>query len=118
MGETQGDEDHRLFLPLAGPAMVQFLRMAAAISLAGRPAQEKIGSFWPLTRVLRPSMAEKPVSMNSSGRARLVGLIGSPVIRRPLFGQRGGSPSDGQEGAVEDPVQHMRRQGRLLDLDR
>ena len=41
--------------------------------VANSPAQEKIGSFCPLTRVLRASMAAMPVSMNSSGRARATG---------------------------------------------
>ena len=34
---------------------------------SGRPKPEKIGSFWPRTSVLRPSIAETPVSMNSVG---------------------------------------------------
>ena len=33
----------------------------------GRPEAEKIGSFWPRTRVFSPSMAETPVWMNSLG---------------------------------------------------
>ena len=32
----------------------------AARALAGKPAPEKIGSFWPRTNVMRPSMAETP----------------------------------------------------------
>ena len=33
----------------------------------GRPLAEKMGSFWPRTRVFSPSMAETPVWMNSWG---------------------------------------------------
>jgi hypothetical protein len=39
----------------------------AARRLWGRPEPEKIGSFWPRTRLLRPSMVEMPVWMNSRG---------------------------------------------------
>ncbi len=35
--------------------------------LWGRPEPEKMGSFCPRTRELRPSMAEMPVWMNSRG---------------------------------------------------
>ncbi len=33
----------------------------------GRPAPEKIGSFWPRTRVFSPSTAEIPVTITSCG---------------------------------------------------
>ena len=41
-----------------------YLRASAA---CGRPEQENMGSFWPRTRVFRPSIVETPVCMNSAG---------------------------------------------------
>ena len=38
-----------------------------ALAQCGRPEPEKIGSFWPRTRVFSPSMVEMPVWMNSLG---------------------------------------------------
>jgi flagellar hook assembly protein FlgD len=60
-------------------------------SEAGRPASVNTGSFCPLTRVLKQSMAEMPVSMNSSGLSRATGLIGHPVTGT-FMRARGGSP--------------------------
>ncbi len=42
----------------------------SATSLWGRPELEKIGSFWPRTRVFVPSMVDIPVWMKSAGDAR------------------------------------------------
>ena len=39
----------------------------AARAAWGRPEPEKMGSFWPRTRVFSPSMVEMPVWMNSLG---------------------------------------------------
>ena len=52
--------------------------ICAASSLCGRPEPEKIGSFWPRTSGLSPSIEETPVWMKSSGKSRLTGLIGAP----------------------------------------
>ncbi len=41
--------------------------ICAASSAWGSPDMENTGSFWPRTRVLRPSIAETPVWMNSLG---------------------------------------------------
>ena len=41
--------------------------ICAASAAWGRPEPEKIGSFWPRTRVFRPSIVETPVWMNSAG---------------------------------------------------
>ncbi len=54
----------------------------AARLFAGSPAPEKIGSFWPRTSVMSPSIAETPVSMNWSGWARVIGLSGRPLTWR------------------------------------
>src|SRR6059036_3384478 len=53
-----------------------------ATSLCGSPAPENSGSFWPRTSVLRPSMVEMPVWMNSAGCSREYGLIAAPVPLR------------------------------------
>ena len=63
--------------------------------LAGSPAPEKIGSFCPRTRVLRPSIAEIPVWIKSDGSAREQGLIGLPTIVRRSAGTTGGASSIG-----------------------
>ena len=108
VGEPERHEHHDE-VSAARPAG-RFCRMAAATSLDGRPAQEKIGSFCPLTSVLRPSMAVNPVSMNSSGRARAVGFMGEPVTGAHCSGMNMGRAVDGQKGAVEDPADHIRGQ--------
>ena len=59
----------------------------------GRPLTEKIGSFWPRTRVFRPSMAEMPVCMNSAGVVARRRVNGRTVhiqsaFRRSLRGHR------------------------------
>ncbi len=55
----------------AKPSPVPSTRACRAICAAtrpcGRPAPEKIGSFWPRTRVFMPSMVLTPVWMNSFG---------------------------------------------------
>ncbi len=66
-----------------------------AMSLWGRPDAEKMGSFWPLTRVFMPSMAEMPVWMNSAGDSRLKGLMAAPMMSRRFSGTMGGPPSRG-----------------------
>ena len=53
---------------LLSPSSTFACRAICAASCAcGRPEPEKIGSFCPRTRVLRPSMLEMPVWMNSLG---------------------------------------------------
>ena len=41
--------------------------ICAASAAWGRPEPEKIGSFWPRTRVFSPSIVDTPVWMNSAG---------------------------------------------------
>ena len=79
----------------ASPRTFACRAICAAISLAGRPAPEKIGSFWPRTSVFITSMVEMPVWMNSAGFARATGLIGAPRIGRRFSGMIGGRPSIG-----------------------
>ena len=69
--------------------------ICAASSRCGRPPTEKIGSFWPRTRVARPSIAETPVSTGSRGVSRCHGLIGSPATSRVSTPRTGGPPSSG-----------------------
>ena len=66
-----------------------------ASSLAGSPEPEKIGSFCPLTRVLRPSMADIPVCMKCEGFSLATGFIGRPFMSSLISGMTGGSPSIG-----------------------
>src|SRR5438093_5466894 len=66
-----------------------------ATSLCGSPAPENSGSFWPRTSVLRPSMVEMPVWMNSAGCSREYGLIAAPVMSTRFSGTIGGPPSIG-----------------------
>ena len=55
----------------SSPCSVRAWRaICAASSEWGKPDPEKIGSFWPRTRVRLPSIAEMPVWMNSSGKSR------------------------------------------------
>ena len=68
--------------PASLPGTVACAAICAASSAAGRPKPEKIGSFCPRTSVLRPSIAEMPVSMNSFGWSRATGLIGKPLTSR------------------------------------
>ena len=65
----------------------------AASLLAGSPAPEKIGSFWPRTSVSSPSMADMPVWMKSAGLSRAEGLIGVPPISSTASGMMSGRPS-------------------------
>src|SRR2546426_5014087 len=66
-----------------------------ATSLCGRPAPENSGSFWPRTRVFRPSIVEIPVWMSSAGCSREYGLIAEPVMSTRSSGTIGGPPSIG-----------------------
>jgi len=80
----------------SSPDLTRAWRMIwAASSLAGRPEPEKIGSFWPRTSVLSPSIAEMPVSMKSAGCSRVYGLIGAPVMSSRISGMIGAPPSIG-----------------------
>ncbi len=51
----------------SSPSSFDWRTICAASLLWGRPEPEKMGSFCPRTRELRPSMAEMPVWMNSRG---------------------------------------------------
>ena len=77
------------------PRTWAFFRIMAAIWFAGKPAPEKIGNFWPRTRVLKPSMAEIPVWMKSEGLSRATGFIGTPIMGIRFSGMMGGRPSIG-----------------------
>src|SRR5512133_2514617 len=63
---------------------------------AGRPAQEKIGSFCPRTSVFMPSIAETPVSMNSCGFSRRITLSAAPAIGKRASAMGAGTPSAGR----------------------
>jgi hypothetical protein len=52
---------------LSSSGSLAWRTICAARRLWGRPEAEKIGSFCPRTRELRPSMVETPVWMNSRG---------------------------------------------------
>mmetsp|Transcript_34594 Transcript_34594/g.98807 ORF Transcript_34594/g.98807 Transcript_34594/m.98807 type:complete len:204 (+) Transcript_34594:206-817(+) len=54
----------------------------AAISLCGRPAAEKSGSFWPRTTEFMVSMALMPVWIISLGYTRDLGFSGAPLMSR------------------------------------
>src|SRR5437870_1192636 len=69
--------------------------ICSATSLCGSPAPENSGSFWPRTRVFRPSIVEMPVWMNSAGCSREYGLIAEPVMSTRFSGTIGGPPSIG-----------------------
>src|SRR5438309_11046509 len=69
--------------------------ICSATSLCGRPAPENRGSFCPRTSVLRPSIVEMPVWMNSAGCSREYGLIAEPVMSTRFSGTIGGPPSIG-----------------------
>jgi len=54
-------------LSVLSPSTFACLAICAARFACGRPEPENTGSFWPRTSVFRPSIAEMPVWMNSSG---------------------------------------------------
>ena len=54
-------------LPASSPSTRACRAIWAARAAWGRPEPEKMGSFWPRTRVFRPSMVEMPVWINSLG---------------------------------------------------
>ncbi len=77
------------------PGTFACLAICRAISLCGRPEPEKIGSFWPLTSVLVPSIVEIPVWMNSSGGILEYGFIEAPFTSILSSGTMRGPPSRG-----------------------
>src|SRR5438445_1673334 len=77
------------------PRTFAWRAICRATSLCGRPAPENSGSFWPRTRVFRPSIVEMPVWMNSAGCSREYGLIAEPVMSTRFSGTIGGPPSMG-----------------------
>ena len=77
------------------PGTVAWRAIWAAKRLCGSPAPEKIGNFWPLTRVLRPSIDEIPVWIKSSGKSLRSGFIDSPFISRNFSPTGSGRPSIG-----------------------
>ena len=79
----------------SSPSTLACLAIWAANSLWGKPEPEKIGSFWPLTKVFIPSMVEIPVWINSSGNSREAGFIGLPLISNSSSGIISGPPSIG-----------------------
>ena len=72
---------------------------------AGARRTEKIGSFWPRTRVVSASMAEMPVSTGSAGGSRCVGLSGNPATGAPRCAEHRRTAVDGVAAAVADPAQ-------------
>ncbi len=72
----------------------------AASWLWGSPAPEKIGSFWPRTRVFITSMFESPVWMNSLGSSREYGFMAFPVISSRCSLMIFGPPSRGSPRPV------------------
>src|SRR3989454_5818087 len=77
------------------PTTLACRAICRATSLCGSPAPENSGSFWPRTRVFKPSIVEMPVWMNSAGCSREYGLIAAPVISTRFSGTIGGPPSIG-----------------------
>src|SRR2546426_2299071 len=77
------------------PTTLACRAICSATSLCGSPAPENSGSFWPRTRVFKPSIVEMPVWMNSAGCSREYGLIAAPVISTRFSGTIGGPPSIG-----------------------
>src|SRR2546426_3725833 len=77
------------------PRTFAWRAICRATSLCGRPAPENSGSFWPRTRVFRPSIVEIPVWMSSAGCSREYGLIAEPVMSTRFSGTIGGPPSMG-----------------------
>src|SRR5437773_4989876 len=75
------------------PRTFAWRAICRATSLCGRPAPENSGSFWPRTRVFRPSIVEIPVWMNSAGCSREYGLMAEPVMSTRFSGTIGGPPS-------------------------
>jgi hypothetical protein len=67
--------------------------MSTAIRSCGSPPPEKIGSFWPRTRLFIRSIAVNPVSMNARGVARAAGFSGRPSTRSRRSAATGGPPS-------------------------
>jgi hypothetical protein len=59
-------------------------------------------------------MAEKPVSINSSGRARLVGFMGRPVILAHFSGTGGGRPSRGTKEPLNTRFNRLGVRGACL----
>ena len=93
-------------------------RSARRARRPGRPKPEKIGSFWPRTSVLRPSIAEIPVSMNSVGMVAGDGVDRQPVDvavglglqRRPAVDRAGRSRRGcGRSGRARRPCARPRR---------
>ena len=77
------------------PAATAWAASWPARSRCGSPATEKIGSFWPRTRVISSSITEMPVSTGSAGGRRNAGLIGNPVTGAVCSPVTGGPPSRG-----------------------
>ena len=78
------------------PTTLAWRAICAASCSCGRPEAEKIGSFCPRTSVFRPSIAETPVCINSSGYALAAGFIGNPLMSRRSSGRISGPPSIGR----------------------
>ena len=54
---------------LSVPSVCACLAIWSEMSLCGKPAPEKIGNFWPITNVFKPSIVEIPVWINSKGES-------------------------------------------------
>src|SRR5881409_2154759 len=83
------------------PTTLACRAICSATSLCGRPAPENNGSFWPRTRVFKPSIVEMPVWMNSAGCSREYGLIADPVNSTRFSGTIGGPPSIGSPAPLK-----------------
>jgi hypothetical protein len=110
--------------PLVGfPTRLACLQIWAAISLWGRPDEEKMGIFWPRAMEFIVSMAEIPVEIISSGYtwvasvAKLrrfrqctytrVGVDGTAVDVEVVLSQHLWALVDGLSGSIEDTTQHV-----------
>src|SRR5512136_2146247 len=84
----------------------------SATLLCGRPAPEKIGSFWPRTRVLVPSIVEIPVWMKSAG----VRVDRSPGDIEALLRHDLRAAVDGLAATGQDTAKHLPADGHLDGL--
>ena len=82
------------FSSLSPPREACFTICAASWS-CGSPFPEKIGSFCPRIRVVKPSIAEIPVWIKFLGYSRLTGFNGRPLIFNFISGITGPRSSIG-----------------------
>ena len=115
MTEAQRHKNHRLFQAAATTGYGAVLEDIGGDLFGGQAGAGKDRQFLALDQGVEAIDGGEAGLDKLFGPGPAGGIDRHPGHRGPFFRERGRQPVNGQKGAVKDPVQHIERQGRLLD---